>query len=618
MIVRWEASGAVERPEPADYVTAMNAYRAGDCQSAIPLLSAVARSFGKANLVLGQCYFETESYLKAIEPLRSYIAEFPADYRGAILLARTYLKIDRNEDGIKTLTNYTSQNPQDLNARAQLGRIYLEAGNKDQSASTLRDVLQQAPENPSALLGLALNASADQHWQDAANYASRVIQTAPEQAEAYRILGDAYFHQAQYEKALGPYNEAFRLMPLDFSTEKALAKCYAKLGKWSDVAHVLGSGTVAEANDLELTELARQALQDKPQLLESYCRAAIALNPMNTVAHRVLAQSLDSSKEVERAKVEYLEILKLEQRDPDPQIHYHLGKIFEAEGNIAEARKHYEAASRSSRAISEMHLALGRAYLAINDAPDAKAALAKVGPPDNETTEFKIMNAEINLRTSDVNGASATVTALLSGDPNNKKLLDLAAEIAAKQGKYAEAAGFLERLFQADPENNQIRYRLVTLYTDHPELKGDAKAMEFLKGFAAKQEQDPEGYLLLANLYRRNKDFANAKTYFDLGLAKVPNPIPAKFSWAYSSYASLYYAQGNLQEALVQQLKAIEINPNDNQAQFYLAIMYIKAGNADGVDQVVSRLETRDPDRAAQLLELARRSRLPLKSQVTQ
>jgi tetratricopeptide (TPR) repeat protein len=616
--VCWTASGAVEKPEPADYVTALGAYRAGDCKAAIPLLSTVAHSFGQANLPLGHCYLETESPLKAIAPLRSYVAEFPADGRGAVLLAKAYLGIYRNEDAVKTLTNYTSQNPQDLSTRAQLGRVYLETGDKDKSVSILHDVLQQAPENINALLGLALNASADQHWQEAADYANRVIRIAPEQAEAYRVLGDAYFHQNQYEKALGPYSEAFRLMPLEFSHERALARCYAKLGKWSDVAHVLGSGTLAEANDVEVTELAQQAYQDKPQLLESYCRAVIAQNPTNAVAHRALAQLLFSSKELERARIEYQEILKLEGADPDPQIHYQLGKIFEAEQNSTEAIKHYEAASKSSRATSEMHLALARAYLSVNDGPDARDVLAKVGSPASETTEFRIMKAEINLRTSDVNGASATIMELLSADPKSTKLLDLAVEASMKQGKYAEAADCLQRLFEADPANNRTRYRLVTLYTDHPELKGDAKAMEFLKGFADKQEQDPEGYLLLANLYRRNKDFANAKIYFDLGLEKVPSPVPAKFSWAYSSYARLYYDQGNLQEALAQQLKAVEINPTDDQAQFYLAVMYIKAGNADGVDQVISKLETRDPDRAAQLLDMARKSRLPLKSQVTQ
>ena len=595
----------------------MQAYRAADCASAIPLLSTVARADGRANLPLGQCYFETASYLKAIEPLRIYVGQFPADMRGPVLLARSYLQIGRNDDAIKAVTHFTEQHPQDLNARALLGRIYLETGDKERSISILNEVLKQAPQNPAALLGLSFNALERRHWQEAIDNANRVIQIAPGQPEAYRVLGDAYAHLGQYEKALGPYKEAFRRMPLDFAAEKGLAQCYAKLDQWDEVARVLGSGTIAEANDLQMTELAQRAFQDKPQALEEYCRAVIALNPVNTVAHRALAQSAYAAKQTDRAKTEYIEILKLE-KDPDPQINFKLGQIFEAEGNIPEARHYYEAAGRSPRATSEMYIALARIYLAIADAPDAKIALAKVGTPESETKEFKIMNAEVALRTGDVKAASAAINDLLSQDPSNKKLLDLAADASAKQEKYAEAATFLERRLQADPEDKQVRYKLAMLYTDHQELKGEAKAMDLLKDSVTKQEPAPDGYLLLANLYRRNKDFANAKTYFDLGFAKVPNPVPARLAWAYTSYAMMYDTQGNLPEAVAQAVKATQVDPNDDMAQYSLALMYIKAKNAEGVDQIVSRLETRDPDRAAQLVEYARRYHLPLKSQVAQ
>jgi hypothetical protein len=55
------------------------------------------------------------------------------------------------------------------------------------------------------------------------------------------------------------------LEPFDFDTTKALAKCYVKLDKWDQVASVLRTGSVAEANDPEATELVQRALRTIPK-----------------------------------------------------------------------------------------------------------------------------------------------------------------------------------------------------------------------------------------------------------------------------------------------------------------------------------------------------------------
>jgi tetratricopeptide (TPR) repeat protein len=609
-------TGAIEPPDKAAYEAAMNKYLAGDCGSAIPLLASVAASDGRANLPLGQCYFQTGSYQEAIKPLSAYLQQFPADDRGVILLARVYDRLSRAQAAIDVLTTYLNPNPMNLNARTQLGLEYLKGGDKVKSAAEFNAILQKAPAYPGALFGLGMIAVEEQHWPDAINYLSRVTQMAPDQVDAHRALGKVYEGQGQYDKAVGPYDQAFTLRPSDFATAKALAKCYAKLDKWNDVARVLRSDSPEEANDAEATELVQRALAATPQVLEEYCRRVIALNPKNTVALRVLAESAYSSKEMDRAKVEYLEILKLEPDDPDTN--FKVGKIFEAEQKLADARRYYEQATKSAHATPQMYLALARLDLALNDAPGAKGALSKVTPPDSDSSDCKALIAQVDLYTNDFEGASGLLADLLGRDPNNQKLLNLAADTAARQERYADAVGFLERLLQADSGNKQVRYRLVKMYTDHTELKGDQRAMELLKDFVSKQDEDPDGYVLLANLYRRNKDIANAKLYFDIGFKKMPNPVPPRYAWAYSTYANFFFSQGQFEEALTEQLQATQLNPNDGEAQLRLGLIYLSLRKRDEAAEVLAKLEETDPKLASQLQEQARRSGLHLKTQISQ
>ncbi len=604
-------------PEQAAYEAAMNTYRSGDCVSAIPLLSSITAARPEANFQLARCYYETESYSKAVEPLNTYLQKFSGDEQAAVLLGKVYEKQDHPKDAINLLAPYLDRHPDSFNAQVELGRAYFKAGDKDKAQVVFENVLKKVLDYPGALLGLALIAIDEEHWPDAMSRLNSVIAIAPGVAEAYRAQGAVYERQGQFDKAVGPYSHAVDLSPNDFPTIKALAKCYAKLERWDQVAAVLQTGSIAEASDAEATELVQRALKDNPQAAEEYCRMVIALNPMNAAAHRIMAESLYSSKQTDRAKVEYIEILKLE-KDPDPEINFRLGEMAEAEQQLPEAHHYYEDAVKSGRSTPRMALALARVDLLLGDAPSAKSVLAKVGVPDSETVEYKTLVAEADLRANDLDVASNLIAGLLAQDPTNKKLLNLAAETASKQEKYADAANFLERLFQLDSQNKQVRYQLVTLYTDRPELKGDQRATDYLKDFVTKQEQDPEGYLLLANLYRRNKDWANAKVYFDLGFNRMPTPPPARFAWAYRSYGMYHFSQGNLPEALAALTQATQLNPNDSNAQYSLGIVLLKLNKQDELETVVSLLETREPSMAAGLHELARKSGMVLRTRTEQ
>jgi tetratricopeptide (TPR) repeat protein len=590
-------------------------YRSGDCPAAIRVLKDLASSNPAANLPLGECYLDTGSYEDAIEPLLASLRSFPSDTRALHALISAYTSLKRDDDAKNLAHSYLVQHPDSLDAKVQAGLLQIAGGDKESASLAFQAVLEKSPDFPSALYGLGLVASAGQQWPEAIQYLMKASQVAPGVPAIYSALGDAYARQGQCEQAVGPYKQAFDLMPSNFAAAKSLARCYARLGKQEDVARVLRSSTLQEARDTEATEMVAIALKSDPKALGEYLRDVIELNPENIIARKLHAETLESSHKMDEAEAEYLEILKLQKDNPDPATCFSLGAIEEAKNKFEDAHKYYELAARAPSATTAMHLALARVDLALKDAPDAQIELNKVKEPENQTPEFHLMQLEVLVGTAQFDSAAAIANDLLAQRPNDPKVLDLAAQVASKQHRYDDATTLLERLLVAAPDDKTVRSRLVRTYVSHPELKKDDRTLELLSNFVSRQEVDPEGYFLLALLYFRNKDLANAKTFFDLGFSHMPTPVPPNLAWAYSGYTSFLFSQGDFENALTSQLRAAELNPNDESTQYYLGLAYVKLGRAEEAAQVVGKLQAMNSDQAEKLQEELRK--IPHKAKST-
>ena len=102
------------------------------------------------------------------------------------------------------------------------------------------------------------------------------------------------------------------------------------------------------------------------------------------------------------------------------------------------------------------------------------------------------------------------------------------------------------------------------------------RAFDLMNEYVGLYPDDYEGYLLLANLYRRKGDAAAALDYFNRGFDKMPPKPPARMSWAYNSLGLLLLSQGKYEDALANQRKALELNPADSTAVYNLALTYLK------------------------------------------
>jgi Flp pilus assembly protein TadD len=91
----------------------------------------------------------------------------------------------------------------------------------------------------------------------------------------------------------------------------------------------------------------------------------------------------------------------------------------------------------------------------------------------------------------------------------------------------------------------------------------------------------------------------------------MPAKPPARMSWAYNSLGLLQLSEGNYEQALASQLKAVELNPADATAEYNLALVYLKLKRKDDVNGARERLSHMgSPELVSALDEQIQRSRI--------
>jgi predicted Zn-dependent protease len=329
----------------------------------------------------------------------------------------------------------------------------------------------------------------------------------------------------------------------------------------------------------------------------------------NFTARMTLANLLYEGKRWQESKEQYVLVLKA--KPGLFEISDRVGQLAEQENNLPEAIEYYADACRSPQASTAMKMRLARLYFKTGDMEHARPALEAVLKAEPGNRDVKMMLTQVAVKTGKMDDAVRYAAELLPGDANNVMLLRLVGEDALKHNKDGMGADYLERALALDAKDRELRFELVGLYTDDEFLERLPRAIDLMNEYVALNPDDYEGYLLLANLYRRKPDAAQAHDYFQRGFDKMPATPPPRLSWAYNSLGLLLLSEGKYDEALASQWKAVQLNPADATAVYNLALTYLKLKRKDDVNAVRDKLsQMASPELLTSLDDQIQRSRI--------
>ena len=585
-------------------------YRAGNCPEAVRQLSQSAGT-PRAFLLAGRCYLELGDFAKARASLEQYNQAVPGDEEAAVLLARAAEGAGDVARAVAALEEIRKLAPASLAIQDALAEAYAKSGNAPEAAQLYRAVLAAQPGDIGALAGLAGLSAASAQWAEAGAQYKKVLNLSPDNAAAALGMGQAQLQLGQVAEALPYLEHAARLRPDDWPVSKLLAGCYLKTQKWPEAIQALAYNSQIHAEDEEGTAYMVQAFAHTADAAraERYYDAILQRAAGNFTARMSLADLLYAGKRWKDAKEQYA--LALKGRPELCEIADRVGQLAEQENNLPEAIQYYAEACRSPQATAAMKLRLARLYFRTDDMADARPILEAVLVAEPGNREVKTMLAQVAEKSGRMDDAVRYATELLPGDPTNVMLLRLLGKDAASHNNGAAAAGFLERALAVDPKDRDLRFDLVELYTNNDFLDRLPRALDLMNEYVGLNPDDYEGYLLLANLYRRKPDAAAAHANFTRGFNRMPAKPPARLSWAYNSLGLLLLSEGRYEEALANQLKAVELNPADANAEYNLALTYLKLKRRDEVNAAREKLSRMGaPDLLTSLDDLLQESRI--------
>jgi tetratricopeptide (TPR) repeat protein len=586
------AAGVAARAQssPADTVfrQGAEAYRAGNCPEAVRLLNQSPAA--RALLMMGRCYLEMGDFVAAQSALQQYKQAAPGDEEAAILLARAAEGAGHAVQAAAVLEELRKQAPASLAVQDALAEAYAKSGKAEQAATLYRAVLAAQPRDIGAMAGLAEIAAAVSQWDTAVEQYQKVLELSPDNAAGNAGIGRAHLQLGQASAAVPYLQHAVRLRPGDWALTKTLANCYIKSSSWKDAIQTLEYDSVTHAEDEEATGWMAQAFSHTGDTAhaEQYYRAVLQHAAGNFMARITLADQLYEAKRWKEAKEHYVLVLKA--RPALYDISDRVGQIAEQENNLPEAIQYYTRACRSPNATTAMKTRLALLYFRTGDLANARTALDAVLKDEPDNREIKTMSMQVAVKANRMDDAVRYATELLPGDPNNAGLLRLLGEDALKRNNDATAADYLERAEAVDAKDRDLRFELVSLYTNNDFLDRLPRAFDLMNEYVGLYPEDYEGYLLLANLYRRKGDAANAHDFFSRGFEKMPAQPPPRMSWAYNSLGLLLLSEGKYEDALTSQLRAVELDPADATAVFNLALTYLKLKRKEEVNATREKL----------------------------
>jgi tetratricopeptide (TPR) repeat protein len=195
--------------------------------------------------------------------------------------------------------------------------------------------------------------------------AEAIERHAPERAEFYLGLAEAWRNSGQLEKALPLYREAIRRNPKFVFGLRKLGSGLRLSGQSAEAADVLKRAAAAAADDastwqeLGLTFRAQGKTPDAIAALQK----AVALDPDMPEPHNNLGIAWLARGEQARAETAFREAIRIQ---PDyVDAHNNLGNLLSGTGDFQQARSHFEIALRLRSEDAAMHynfaMALGRA-----------------------------------------------------------------------------------------------------------------------------------------------------------------------------------------------------------------------------------------------------------------
>jgi tetratricopeptide (TPR) repeat protein len=269
------------------------------------------------------------------------------------------------------------------------GLQFLTAGRYEQAIASLREAAARDPLStspPAEPITLASAALRQGQLQAGISRLRAAVARAPDQAEARRILGLAYWADEQYDQSMTALHQAIRLNPQDERSRIALADVLGAAGRSAEQEQVLKEA-IQMSPESGLAHYRLGQLYQGQSLLPLAVRElekAAALNPLVGLDH--LYETIGGLY-VDQASLDAAVAAYRKRIDANPnsaEAHRKLGEIYFLQGRHDEALIEFSVTQLLDPASADGYAAIGQVYLRLDRYADAVTASRRAIALDTE------------------------------------------------------------------------------------------------------------------------------------------------------------------------------------------------------------------------------------------
>ena len=364
------------------------------------------------------------------------------------------------EAGKKILNDVYKKAPDYLPVALRLADIALSERDLEKSSSFVKKVLAQDPVNyEGAILSARLKVGQNQPAKALAEL-ERLTQLYPSNAPGLYHLAQVQLINTNLNKAVDTLNQAVSYDTNYSDAIVLLAELNARSGKASLAIN-------------SLTDLLRR----QPQLVR---------------AHMALANIYRSQNDMDNELAVYRRVATLVPKNPQP--HYLMGLILQAQNKTAEARKAYETTLQLAPDDFLTIMQLVGINLKEKNYTAAMQLVQKPLEKYPKATEPKMLLASVQLAQGDTNAAIATLKSTIEADPNAQNVYMMLASVYISSGLQKQALGELQTVVSKNPSNTPALMIIATL---HDQAKNYQAARDAYEKILA---VNPMSYQVLNNL----------------------------------------------------------------------------------------------------------------------
>jgi tetratricopeptide (TPR) repeat protein len=428
----------------------------------------------------------------------------------------------------------------------------------------------------------AENALAKGNANAAADFASRAVKAAPQEARLWFLLGYTSRLAGREAESLSAYQRGLQLDPKSIEGLSGLAQTYMRMGRAADAKSILLQ--VLAANPRRPTDLMMAGelflqsgdVQKGTDLLQR----SESLNP-NAHTEVMLATAYMKSNQPDKAK-QLLDRAKAHSKNAD---------VFRAVANYYRETKDYKSAIATLQQIPmktpDLLGEIGYTYSLAGDSKQASQIYVKAANEAPQDLNLQVSAAQSLVRTGDPETAQKYLARAAAINPDSYRLHAIRADIARSARKTDEAIKEYNLAIQNLPQGGvpegllypiQLRMNLSEQYRDAGNEAGArqqlAVAQQMVNALNVQGEAKADFLRLRASIRSGSGDFAGAEA--DLKAARAADP---KNINVLIQYAALLWRLKRNDEASSLYTEALR---NDPKNQFALVSLgYLARDNGD-------------------------------------